>query len=557
MKTWLPLLIFLAIISASCNKISNSGTGEYSGLIPFKNSDDKVGFLDSKGNIVINPQFQSARLFYEGYSMVENFESKHGYIDQGGNYSINPQFKEATSFSEGLAAVVLPEGKCQYIDPTGKIVFTLEGASKCTVFKEGLAAFEQDDKFGFINKTGEVVIQPQFDSVLLFSEGLCPVLVKSKDENNWGYINKKGEIVINPQFRSAYSLSEGLGLVSDGTNHGFIDPTGKYVINPQFKQASTFMNGLAIIMQGDQYGYIDKKGKIVINPQFDMANWFSANGIACVKSGDKYGYINKAGKYVINPQFENALPFTAGLSLAGNGEKYGIIDKSGKYITNPQFDIHYTYHMAQYAHLLWDGVRSDYFDKSSIINKIVEGTTENTFKGWGFDNTFENIKSKHESQAQYVRVVRDWATVEDDMALNKYLSCNKVNYKFDALLSEQVPVYRTEQRYNYYQGGYVNEQVLDRYETKENMQARLALVAYFYELKDKAKGKEELIARGVIEEFKNKIGGTVVETYHDQQGTQMPIYEICDSANYPGCIKVGYRPSRVEVWTEFMYPVGD
>ncbi|PSO79918.1 MAG: hypothetical protein BRC51_06045 [Cyanobacteria bacterium SW_12_48_29] len=41
-----------------------------------------------------------------------------------------------------------------------------------------------------------MVINPQFDYAGEFSEGLAPIKISDK----WGYIDKTGEMVINPQF---------------------------------------------------------------------------------------------------------------------------------------------------------------------------------------------------------------------------------------------------------------------------------------------------------------------------------------------------------------------
>lgn len=47
-----------------------------------------------------------------------------------------------------------------------------------------------------------------------------------------GYIDKTGKIIINPQFDMAMSFSEGLAIVRIGDKYGYIDKTGKYVWNP-------------------------------------------------------------------------------------------------------------------------------------------------------------------------------------------------------------------------------------------------------------------------------------------------------------------------------------
>ena len=49
-------------------------------------------------------------------------------------------------------------------------------------------------KYGFIDKNGKVVIEPQFDNVSAFSEGLAKV----EKDGKWGFIHKSGKVVIEP-----------------------------------------------------------------------------------------------------------------------------------------------------------------------------------------------------------------------------------------------------------------------------------------------------------------------------------------------------------------------
>ena len=61
---------------------------------------------------------------------------------------------------------------------------------------EGLARVEMNNKWGYINKDGKVVIGLQFNDAGDFREGLARV----KTGYGWGYINKEGEVVIGLQF---------------------------------------------------------------------------------------------------------------------------------------------------------------------------------------------------------------------------------------------------------------------------------------------------------------------------------------------------------------------
>lgn len=284
---------------------------------------------------------------------------KWGYINSKGEVVIQPQFERAWFFSEGLAAACLEGGKCGYIDQTGKFIINPQFQAALR-FSDGLAAVLVGDKVGYVDKNGKYAINPQFSSgvdfeLCTFSEGLARVRVG----DNFGYIDKTGKIIINPQFEYASPFFDGLAAVAISKKYGFIDKDGKLVINPQFDEAQPFTNGLAAVRVGNQVGYVDKTGKIVINPQFDVALPFSDEGLALVVLNNKIGFIDKSGKYEINPQFEaqrigrsdwqdvfmitsdiGRMSFSEGLAPAQASEgKTGYVDKSGKFIINPQFNL--------------------------------------------------------------------------------------------------------------------------------------------------------------------------------------------------------------------------
>ncbi|GAA6621336.1 hypothetical protein NUACC26_071560 [Scytonema sp. NUACC26] len=129
----------------------------------------------------------------------------------------------------------------------------------------------------------------------------------------YGFIDKTGKVVIEPQFDLAWNFVEDLAQIKVGDKYGYIDRTGKQVILPKFQLAYTFSNGLALVAIDYKYGYINPSGQIVIPPQFSGALAFK-NGLAAVEINDKWGYIDFTGKTVIKPQFETALHFNQGLA---------------------------------------------------------------------------------------------------------------------------------------------------------------------------------------------------------------------------------------------------
>ena len=94
-----------------------------------------------------------------------------------------------------------------------------------------------ESKYGFIDKSGKVVIEPQFDGASNFSEGFAQV----EKDDKWGFIDKNGKVVIEPQFDWVSYFSEGwvsyfsVGLArvqkdrKYGFKYGFIDKSGNDV----------------------------------------------------------------------------------------------------------------------------------------------------------------------------------------------------------------------------------------------------------------------------------------------------------------------------------------
>lgn len=392
-------LILLITIITSC------GDGGHSikvvDLIPVS-SGDEFQYIDSEGKIVINPQFKTATIFRDNLALVQT-SGEHpnwGYIDKEGKYKINAQYIEATVFNDGVAWVISKNEAPKAIDTEGEILFTKENAEKVKLFSEDLAAFSMLDdegveKWGFVDKSGKTIINPQFSNTLNFSDGLCAV---SNSDGDWGYINKEGKISVNYQFQNAANFTNDKAIVTNDSKYGVISRDGKYLVNPQFDMAQ-IDNNLILIEQSGKWGWADLDGKIVINPQFEIAFPFYSNEITAVKSGENYGYINKEGKFEINPQFKYAFPFVGDMAMVGSSSKIGFIDKEGKYKINPQFNdvskdlISFLQDPTSSRYM---SVETDYFN----IDEIVSSIDFQKPVDFNLNSTFNDVIDKYEGESE-------------------------------------------------------------------------------------------------------------------------------------------------------------
>ena len=119
--------------------------------------------------------------FPEGLRAICLFD-KWGFINPKGEIVIDFVYHYVSCFCEGLARVGQPLGlviEYCFINEEGKIIS--EWYIDAKDFSEGLAAVRRSDKWGFIDKQGKEVIKPKYSYVVSFSEGLAFVTRYDKD----------------------------------------------------------------------------------------------------------------------------------------------------------------------------------------------------------------------------------------------------------------------------------------------------------------------------------------------------------------------------------------
>ena len=238
--------------------------------------------------------------------------------------------------------------------------------------------FIKNDKAGFINQTGKVVIEPTLNVYGNYQSGVINGLLQknfeeyidistdekvSKDyyyqnigifeglsvkkiEDKYGYVNRKGNTTIEPNFIYAKDFSDGLApVIVEGPciyinyeapcseaitfprgaatrpetecKFNFINKEGKLISTQTYFDIKDFSEGLAPVRTLDGWGYINRKGELAVPAQFEEAHSFS-DGLALVKKDDLFGYINFLGAFVIEPQFKRAESFSNGLAPVGD-----------------------------------------------------------------------------------------------------------------------------------------------------------------------------------------------------------------------------------------------
>ncbi|MBR5138698.1 MAG: WG repeat-containing protein [Alistipes sp.] len=186
----------------------------------------KWGYADLKGVFRINPSYDSATDFNNGLAIVTKdgkayqinkagdrkslpfvpneslvvFDNGTGYIkNSNGNYQffikgfnlIAGEFTKIGNFSDGVIKVTDVSGGVHYLNERGEKVLTLKEFADGGDFSEGKAWVRKNSKYGYIDKTGKLVVDTLFTYASNFNNHLAYVargqrqgVIKMKDSKD-------------------------------------------------------------------------------------------------------------------------------------------------------------------------------------------------------------------------------------------------------------------------------------------------------------------------------------------------------------------------------------
>ena len=225
--------------------------------------DGLLGMCDEDGDLITPCQWDDGGYFQEGLAFVQS-EAGYGYINMQGEVAIACQYALASDFHQGSAAVKLP----------------------------GFGGYQ------LIDRTGTALSGP-WTGMELYSDN---ALLLVEQDGKFGYIDRQGNIAIPLVYDNAQSFGDGLALVRQGEASFWIDETGAKVLDrPEGYRSSPFRDGLAALRdESDLCGLMDKQGNLVIPCEWE--SWFNyafgEDDITPAQRDGQIGFLNRAGELI-------------------------------------------------------------------------------------------------------------------------------------------------------------------------------------------------------------------------------------------------------------------
>jgi len=331
--------------------------------------DDKCGYMNSAGTIVIPLLYSSAEPFQNGFAVVSKeieSERRFGLIDKNGKEVIPCDFSDIVQRADGFILVVTgSEGGDDYFgfseaeDDTKYGLYNASGQQITPVIYDDISMFDGEYAIvtkGFekklINKTGKEISGPIKDAIVV--NGLAVVQTM---EQKMSILNNQGAVICTHDFilsypDSSFIANDGGILVGENSIHGgkcgLLSTSGMPLTPVQYDYIGISKEGYHLVSRDKKYGFLNRNGKEIVKLDYAIAGDFD-NGLALVNDsayfdensgwlGGHWGYVNQNGNVVIPLIYDLAGPFSDGLALVEKNNEKFYIDKTGKEVLKLSFD---------------------------------------------------------------------------------------------------------------------------------------------------------------------------------------------------------------------------
>lgn len=209
-------------------------------------------------------------------------------------------------------------------------------------FVDGYAAVKSD-KWGIIDATGAVVVQPRFDALTLPVYG-CAIATLKKDREVYTNVIDMHGNVVNPYpwKNTDPRFVDGVAVVQGADKKAYlINYRGDVLTDPGWSSISLSYHGAAVIKGRadfrDAYGLMSSSGQVILPPTYDKLGDI-IEGIAVFRKEFDYGYIDCHGNVISPAQWDYADEFEGGFAVVQQDKKKGVIDATGIVVLHPGYE---------------------------------------------------------------------------------------------------------------------------------------------------------------------------------------------------------------------------
>ena len=310
------------------------------------------GAYTLQGKIICEPIYD--HIVYVANNLIKvgmdgkDYESYNDYYWEDGERYDFPNYNKYSIINWGL------------INNNGNEILPLEYRAIADKVTDGLLEIRSNKRIGYVDATGQILLEPTYKSVGEFVDGYAVVSKVSYyyDENGR---DREGFVygVINSQFKEIIpcvfdSIEYEVEIGRFKTDVGYKTIDGRYVavvdgkelfVDKKYKYCKTFGDTCSIAVcvadRHVKYGLIDKQSNDILPPIFSRLDLIE-NELYKFKINDLYGLVTSKGNIILQNKYNGIGKFEDNLACVQvnvlSKKLYGFIDFSGNEILPPSYE---------------------------------------------------------------------------------------------------------------------------------------------------------------------------------------------------------------------------
>jgi len=249
---------------------------------------------------------------------------------------------------------------------------------------EGSAIAIRDNKYGLVNRAGEVLLRFEYDEISNYDNPLVfklasrhhygladthgkriteiaydeiryenPGAIYLRKERAWGMCDIAGGIIVPVIYEDVTYCSNMIAMVKVASKWYVLNcKTGLlsseyydevYRLTAGVQTDNAMINGY-YVKRGEKWGYIDSFGEVVIKIKYDALDKFDEKGRARFILKDRFGVIDCGGKILIPAAYDYLDMFgNLSVTVAQVGNNYGIINENFEVVAPFEYDYIYSF----------------------------------------------------------------------------------------------------------------------------------------------------------------------------------------------------------------------
>lgn len=184
-------------------------------------------------------------------------DKTYEYYDINGK-KIFGEYQFAGRFRNNVAAVKEGDGKWKLINGQGKEIvqtafedIVLNEFDECA--PKGFIFAKVDGQYHLYDLKGKQIGDLSCNGAKCFVDDYAAIMLNGV----WGYVDTSGDIVIQPEYDDAKSFSNGMGAVLIGSSWHFINPQNEFVIEETFEDVGYLSDdGICFVKKDNYWSYL-------------------------------------------------------------------------------------------------------------------------------------------------------------------------------------------------------------------------------------------------------------------------------------------------------------